>query len=289
MAALERGVAPWVQPWAAAPDGQRIIRPLRHNGVAYNGVNVLLLWGAAFEQGFSSPSWMTFQQARTLGAHVRKGERGTLVVFASTFQKTEPDAHGVDVERDIPFLKAYTVFNVEQIEGLPDQYRARPPPTFVHHDARLAHADTFFARLGATILTRGHRAAYAPSADHILMPPFETFRDAESYYATLAHETVHWTKHPSRLARDLGRKSWGDAGYAAEELVAELGAAFLCTDLELRPEVSDDHAAYIATWLRVLKNDTRAIFTAAAQAQRAVDFLHGQQRRHEAVLDAPVP
>ena len=109
------------------------------------------------------------------------------------------------------------------------------------------------------------------------MPPIESFRDAESFYATLGHECVHWVKHPSRLDRDFGRKSWGDEGYAREELVAELGAAFLCADLELTPEVRDDHASYLASWLEVLKNESRAIFTAAAHAQRAVDFLHKLQ------------
>ena len=126
--------------------------------------------------------------------------------------------------------------------------------------------------------TEGGRAYYAQEPDYIQMPPIESFRDAESFYATLAHETTHWTKHPTRLGRDLGRKSWGDAGYAHEELVAELGSAFLCADLELTPEVYDDHASYIAFWLEVLKNDNRAIFSAAAHAQRAVDFLHGLQK-----------
>jgi antirestriction protein ArdC len=113
------------------------------------------------------------------------------------------------------------------------------------------------------------------------MPVIEAFKDAESFYATLAHENTHWTKHPSRLERDFGRKAWGDEGYAREELVAELGAAFLCADLGLTPEVRDDHASYIATWLTVLKNDKRAIFSAAAHAQRAVDFLHGLQNPAE--------
>jgi antirestriction protein ArdC len=121
----------------------------------------------------------------------------------------------------------------------------------------------------------GNRACYVPRTDNIHMPCIDFFRDAESYYATLAHETTHWTRHPSRLDREFGRKRWGDEGYAMEELVAELGAAFLCADLELTPETREDHAAYIASWIKVLKDDTRAIFSAAAYAQRAVDFLHG--------------
>lgn len=146
---------------------------------------------------------------------------------------------------------------------------------------RIAHAERFFAETEATIRRGGNRAYYALNADYIQMPPFESFRDAESYYATLAHETTHWTRHPSRLEREFGRKSWGDEGYASEELVAELGSAFLCVDLGITPEVRDDHSAYIASWLEVLKGDKRAIFQAAAHAQRAVDFLHNMQSREE--------
>ena len=186
------------------------------------------------------------------------------------------DAEGKEVEREIPFLKGYTVFNVEQIEGLPEHYYVKPEPKFTAVE-RIDHAEAFFAATHADIRYRGGRAYYAQEADYIQMPPIESFRDAESFYATLAHETTHWTKHPSRLERDFGRKSWGDEGYAREELVAELGAAFLCADLELTPEVRDDHASYIATWLTVLKNDNRAIFQAAAHAQRAVDYLHKLQ------------
>jgi antirestriction protein ArdC len=174
-------------------------------------------------------------------------------------------------------MKGYTVFNVEQIDGLPEHFYAKPAPR-TESLQRIAHADAFFAATKADVRHGGNRACYVISQDHVQMPPFEAFRDAESYYATLAHETVHWTKHPSRLDRDFGRKRWGDEGYAAEELVAELGSAFLCAELELTPEVRDDHAAYLATWLEVLKRDKRAIFTAASHAQRAADFLHGLQK-----------
>ena len=135
----------------------------------------------------------------------------------------------------------------------------------------------FFAATGAEIRHGGNRAYYAEGADLIQMPPFESFRDAESFAATLAHECVHWTKHEKRLARDFGRKRFGDEGYAREELVAELGSAFLSADLGITPEVRDDHASYIASWLKVLKNETRFIFTAASHAQRAADYLHGLQ------------
>lgn len=182
-------------------------------------------------------------------------------------------------------MKGYTVFNVEQIDGLPEHFYAKPQPK---SDAvqRIAHAESFFSSIGAQIRHGGTHAYYSISTDHVQLPPFESFRDAESYYATLAHETTHWTRHPSRLDREFGRKRWGDEGYAMEELVAELGSAFLSADLELTPELRDDHTAYIASWIKVLKNDKRAIFTAASYAQRAVDFLHGAPKAADAIAEA---
>ena len=276
VASLETGVRPWIKPWSADHAAGRIMRPLRHNGIAYSGINVLMLWASAVEQGFNSPSWMTFKQALELNACVRKGEKGSLVVYANSITKTEQGDAGEDIDREIHFLKGYTVFNVSQIEGLPEHYYAAPEPKF-SPVARIDHAEAFFASTKADIRYRGGRAYYAQEPDYIQMPPIESFTDAESFYATLAHESCHWTKHPTRLDRDLGRKSWGDEGYSREELVAELCSAFLCADLELTPEVRDDHAAYIASWLQVLKNDNRAIFSAASDAQRAVDYLHRLQ------------
>ena len=170
----------------------------------------------------------------------------------------------------------YTVFNVEQIEGLPSPYYQLAEPV-LDPVQRIQHAEAFFAATGANIRHGGNQAYYAIGSDHIQLPPFESFQDAESYYATLAHETTHWTRHPNRLDRSFGRKRYGDEGYAQEELVAELGSAFLSADLGITPEVRDDHAAYIDSWLEVLKKDKRAIFSAAAHAQRAADFLHGFQ------------
>ncbi len=167
---------------------------------------------------------------------------------------------------------------LEQVEGLPAHYYAKPEPRFTSIQ-RIEHADNFFANLRADIRHGGTRAFYAQELDYIQMPPFEAFRDAQSYYATLAHESTHWTKHSSRLARDFGRKKWGDEGYAEEELVAELGSAFLCADLELALTPRQDHASYLAHWLTVLKADKRAIFRAAAHAQRAADFIHSFQPR----------
>ena len=275
--ALESGVRPWHQPWKAEHSAGRITRPLRGNGVPYNGINVLMLWSAAIEKGYAAPIWMTFKQAIELKACVRKGEHGSLVVYADKIIRTETDSKtGEEAEHAIPFMKGYTVFNVEQIDGLPEHYYGKPE---AHPDSvqRIAHAEAFFAATGANIVHGGSRACYVPSTDNIHMPCIDFFRDAESYYATLAHETTHWTKHPKRLDREFGRKRFGDEGYAMEELVAELGAAFLAADLALTPEVRDDHAAYIASWIKVLKDDKRAIFTAASHAQRAADFLNGMQ------------
>jgi antirestriction protein ArdC len=273
VASLEQGVRPWLKPWNAEHAAGRITRPLRGNGVPYQGINVLMLWGAAVERGYAAPIWMTFKQALELGGCVRKGEKGSPVVYASTFSRTETDGEsGEESERDIPFLKDYTVFNVEQIDGLPAHFLA-PAEAVLDPVQRIAQAEQFFSATGATVRHGGNQACYSVATDVVQMPFFETFRDAESYYATLAHELTHWTRHHSRLDRSFGRKRFGDEGYAMEELVAELGAAFLSADLGLTPEPREDHAAYIGHWLNVLKNDKRAIFTAASYAQRAADFI----------------
>jgi antirestriction protein ArdC len=238
---LEKGVRPWHQPWKAEHAAGRITRPLRGNGVPYQGINVLTLWSAAIEKAYAAPIWMTFKQALELKARVRKGEQGSLVVYANKIIRTETDQTTGPVQR-------------------------------------IGHAEDFFAATGANVVHGGSRACYVPSTDNIHMPCIDFFRDAESYYAVRAHETIHWTRHCSRLDREFGRKRFGDEGYAMEELVAELGSAFLSADLELTPEVREDHAAYIASWIKVLKDDKRAIFTAASHAQRATDFLNGLQK-----------
>jgi antirestriction protein ArdC len=277
VAALETGVRPWHQPWNAEHSAGRITRPLRGNCIPYQGINVLMLWSAAIEKGYAAPIWMTFKQAVELRACVRKGEHGSLVVYADKIIRTETTDSGEEAERAIPFMKGYTVFNVEQIDGLPEHYYGKPEAR-TDSVQRIAHAEAFFGTTGANVVHGGSRACYVPSTDNIHMPCIDFFRDAESYYATLAHETTHWTRHESRLNRDFGRKRFADEGYAMEELVAELGAAFLAADLALTPEVRDDHAAYIASWIKVLKDDKRAIFTAASHAQRAADLLHSLQQ-----------
>lgn len=286
IAELEQGVRPWLKPWNAEHAAGRITRPLRSNGIPYQGINVIMLWSEAVARGFAAPIWMTFKQAKELGGHVRKGEKGSLVVYANTITKTETDeATGEESETAIPFMKGYTVFNVEQIDELPAHFHTPAAPR-LDSVQRIDHAERFFAATGADISHGGNMACYSVVTDSVRMPPFETFKDAESYYATLAHELTHWTRHPNRLDRDFGRKRWGDEGYAMEELVAELGAAFLSADLDLTPEPREDHAAYIGSWLNALKDDKRAVFTAAAHAQRASDFLHGCQESVEGVAAA---
>jgi antirestriction protein ArdC len=285
VADLERGELTWLKPWSAGNTDGRIVKPLRHNGVAYKGINVLMLWGAALEAGFNSPYWMTFKQAKELGAHVRKGERGDLVVYTNTITKTEEGEDGNEEERTIPFMKGYSVFNVDQVEGLPEHFYTKPEPV-IDPAQRINHAEAFFAASGAHIRQGGNRAYYSGGSDHVQMPHFECFRSPASYYVTLAHELTHWTKHKERLDREFGRTKWGDEAYAREELVAELGAAFLCADLALTPEPGTDHAAYIQSWLKVLNNDKRAIFSAATHAQRAADFLHSL---HQQPNDSTAP
>ena len=201
---------------------------------------------------------------------------GFTVVYANQIVREETDETGEGVEQRIPFLKAYTVFNVDQIEGLPDRY-GEPDVQDVNPDERIARIDAFFRNCGADIRHGGGSAYYAPGPDHVQMPPFECFEDADAYYGTLGHEMTHWTRHPTRLDRDFGRQRFGDPGYAREELVAEFGAAFLCADLGLALEPREDHAAYIGHWLQVLKNDKRFVVSAASHAQRAVAWLHGLQ------------
>jgi antirestriction protein ArdC len=284
---LANGVRPWMKPWSAANTNGRITRPLRYNGQPYSGMNVLLLWSEQMSRGFSSSIWMTFKQALELGAAVRKGETGSTVVFASRFTKSEVDGNGGEIDREIPFLKAYSVFNTEQIDGLPDHYYHRSEPVL---DAlqRVEQVDRFFRNTGAIIRHGGNHAFYAPGLDLIQMPPFETFKDAASYYATLSHEATHWTAPAERVGRDLSRYTKDKSERAREELIAELGSCFLCADLGIAPELEPrpDHASYLQSWLKVLAEDKRAIFQAAAHAQRATAFLHRLQPEGTEMRDA---
>ena len=219
VADLEKGVRPWMKPWSASGLEGRITRPLRHTGEPYTGINVLLLWSESIARGIEAPLWMTYRQAGQIGAQVRKGETGATVVYASRFTKTETDSRGDEVERDIPFLKSYTVFNCDQIDGLPDHYYYRPD-RIIDPVSRIEHADRFFENTGAVIRHGGTKAFFASASDHIQMPPFESFRDAESYVAVLSHEATHWTAPAHRVGRDLSRYHKDRTERAREELIA---------------------------------------------------------------------
>lgn len=279
IADLEKGVRPWVKPWTAL-HGDTVVRPLRFSGEPYRGINVVILWSAALEAGYRSPTWMTYRQAQALGGQVRRGERGTPIVYAKRIE-VEEEKDGEVVTRELPMLRFYTVFNVSQIEGLPIEHYApaEQRPNIVE---RVGRTLELVESVRPKIHYGGDRAFYRESTDDIHMPPFRSFVDGESFAATLLHEVVHWTKHSSRLARDFGRKRWGDEGYVMEELVAELGSALLCADLGVTPIVREDHAAYIASWLTVLRGDKRAIFSAAGYAQRAIDYLYELHKQAQA-------
>jgi len=284
---LEQGARPWFKPWSGGNMAGKVALPLRSNGEPYRGINVIALWMTATAADYTSPYWFTFKQALEFGGNVRKGEKGSLVVFANSIIKTEANEKGEDETKTIPYLKGYTVFNWHQCENLPERFAPKAEPVQTPTMQRIERAEVFFAAAGATLRHGGNKAYFSPSADFIQLPPFEAFRDAESYTATKAHEFIHWTGHETRLNRDI-RNRFGTEDYAKEELVAELGSAFLCADLAIVPEVRADHAGYIASWLKALKDDKRLIFKAAALAQKAADHLHSYQPKAEATAkDSP--
>jgi antirestriction protein ArdC len=276
IAELEEGTRPWFKPWNAAHLEGKVTLPLRSTGQPYRGINTVSLWITAAAFGYQCPYWFTFRQAKELGGTVRKGEKGSPVAFYSTTTKKEADEEGEDTGKEYGFWKGYTVFNGDQCDGLPARFFEKPEPITTTTAERIESAERFFSATGGRVKHGGNRAYYSPLTDHIQLPPFETFRDPESYAATKAHEFVHWTGHADRLAR-LAPAKFGSEDYAKEELVAELGAAFLCADLGVTPEPREDHAAYLATWLKRLKDDKRLIFRAASAAQRAADHLHSYQ------------
>lgn len=262
IAALEAGTAPWVRPWKSDRSGGS----MPHNAVTgrpYHGINVPLLWIAESAMGYASPQWLTHKQADERGGHVRKGEKGTQIVFWRFRQVRDSETGDVRV---VPMLRTYYVFNVAQCEDieLPSRRNVRAPigPTQI---------DAYIAATGATITHGGDRAFYRPSTDSITVPNREQFRTLHDYHGTLLHELTHWTSHADRCARQLGKR-FGDQAYAAEELIAEMGSAFLCAHLGV-PHESLQHADYIANWLQVLRNDNRAVFTAAKAAQAACDYI----------------
>ena len=276
VAQMAEGVLPWHRPWAVDPNA-RVSKPLRENAVPYQGINVLILWGAAIDAGYASPFWMTYRQAQSIGAQVRKGERATHIVFAKTAKKRERDAaSGEEVEAIIPVRRVYAVFNCDQIDGLPAKYVPEVPD--VNPDERDAACQAWIDRLGIEIRYGGQRAYYAPAPDRVQMPPFESFESSQAFHSTLLHELTHSTGHRDRLDRLRGRID--DKARAREELVAELGSAFLCADLGIASSPRADHARYIASWSELLTDEPRAVFDAATQAQQAAEFLHALHDRN---------
>lgn len=275
---LESGTAPWRKPWVDGrpPAGSPLLaRPLRSCGTPYTGMNVINLWCAAEMRGFKSRHWMTYKTAASLGGQVRKGARSELAFYVG---KTTVKDEGSDDERTISFLKAYCVFNADDIDGLPARFAAdaAAPIAAPIVAERMPTVDSFAAHTGATLRHGGNRAFYSPAYDAVQMPEFGQFAEPAAYYGTLLHELAHWTSAPTRCNRELGKR-FGDNAYAAEELVAELAAAFLCADLGVSAEPRADHASYLASWIGVLKADNRAIFKAASLAEAAAKFLHAAQ------------
>lgn len=282
IASIEAGTPAWRKPWTG--EGRAAQMPLRANGEAYRGINVLMLWLAADAQGFGSAYWFTYKQAEAAGGQVRKGEKSATVVKYGTIAR-EDETSGD--ERQIPFLKSYRVFNADQIDGLPEVFTA--PAAEPARDLGTepdADLDAFFAATGLEIRSTDRpQAYYDPQRDFIHMPPITSFHDAAGYYGTLAHEATHATGHATRLDR-FSRFSDRKA-YAFEELIAEIGNCMLCAQLGVMPDF-DQSAAYVESWLRALKDDKRMIFKAATEAQKAADYLLGcaAQTRPQTQTDA---
>lgn len=267
LAELEVGVMPWRKPWDGARTGA--VLPRRATGETYRGVNVVLLWSAAIERGYLSPYWLTFNQAVKLGAQVRKGERGEVVVYYGHGKRTRIDEGGAEVEDAFRFLKWYVVFSADQIDNLPARFYPAPADPGI---LPLAAHEAWFQGLEIARIATRDIACYIPSKDVVGMPPIAAFDTAEDYAATLNHESVHATMAPHRVGRDMGKK-FSKHAIAAEELVAEIGASLLGAHLRLPPHHIHDHASYIGHWMKLLADDKRAFLTAAAQAQVAVDWL----------------
>jgi antirestriction protein ArdC len=270
LAELERGAAPWVKPWSATP-GQNVPQNAVSNR-PYSGCNVILLW-LARGRGWPTPRFVTFKQAQEAGGSVRKGEHGTKVYYWKQLRIREDGEEGAEhSEKLIPMMREYTVFNVAQCEGLPASIVDGKPARVRNPDTRDALADEFLAASGADIREGQGEAYFAPGQDFISLPAFAAFRGANHFYNVAFHELTHWTGHKARLDRDL-KGRFGQAAYAAEELIAELGAAFLAAEFSFDGDVR--HAGYIATWIGLLRSDKRAFFTAASKAQAAADYLRG--------------
>jgi antirestriction protein ArdC len=275
VAALESGTVPWRRPWIAGADSHR--NPV--SGTVYRGVNPFLLELTAMERGYTDPRWMTFKQARAAGGNVRKGERSTLVIFWKMLKGTDSDTGEA---KTIPMLRHYRVFNVAQLDGVELATEEQPDP-FVPID----RAAELVAGMpdAPSISYGGERAFYAPAWDAVQLPQPERFVSAEAFYSTTFHELAHATGHASRLNRPEvanATHAFGSADYSREELVAEFSASMLCGVAGIAPAVIEQSAAYIAGWLKALSDDPKLLIAAAGRAQRAADFIRGEQPREQA-------
>lgn len=268
---IESGTLPWRRPWRKTGAGGA---PLRANGVPYSGINRLYLWAVADSFGHGSRYWMTYRQAQELGGQVRKGETAEPSIYFNTTRKTEVDrATGEESSRTIRFMRAYSVFNAAQIDGLPPHFYPDPvPETPPSPSEKTVAVATFFEPIPTEVRYGGDRAFYSPGSDFIQMPHRNSFTSEDGMTATLAHETGHWTGHHSRLARTFGAR-FGDKAYSFEELVAEQISARICYELGLPADLHESHASYIEHWLEILKADKTAIITAAAKADQAFNYL----------------
>ena len=259
---LEKGATPWIKPWKADSTADKNIGTQK----PYQGINRLILGIESMVSGYGVPVWGTYKQWQALGANVRKGEKGTQIVFFSPVVKENKQTGETEAYN---CLKAYWVFNAEQVDGIEIQAPSVESSPF----NAIEHAETLLANSGAVINHGGDAAFYVPSADKIQLPHKSAFDNESSYYATAFHELTHWSGHESRCNRNLKGK-FGDSKYAFEELIAEMGAAFLCAENRIQGELR--HAGYIANWLQVMRDDSRAVFKAAALAQKAVDYINAQ-------------
>lgn len=259
--ALEAGVKPWVCPWTGSGAASGL--PTNFStGTAYSGINIMLLWSSAAKQGYTDPRWLTYKQAAEQGGQVRKGEHGTTIIY---YKMLEKENEAGETEH-IPMLKTFTVFNVQQIDNLAVEYAGLPAASF----DPIEKAEALTARSGAKITEKGIQAFYRPSTDEIYLPERFRFNNAADFYATQLHELIHWTGAKSRLNREKGGK-YGSDKYAFEELIAELGCAFLMADLGITGDVQ--HESYISSWLKALNDDKRFIFKAASAASKAHRYL----------------
>ena len=273
IAQLEQDTRPWVKPWHGDHSAGRIETPLRWNGQPYFGANILILWLTAEAKGYTAPLWLTYNQTRELGGNVKAGEKSSHVIYCNKIKSKDDD-------KEFFMTRTYCVFNADQTEGLPAHYYATTG-TPLDPIARNQAVDAFIANTKAEIIYSGTSAHYSPSTDRITLPPFQALKDAEGFYTTSLHELAHWSGAKHRINREL-KGSREKEHYGFEELIAEISSVFTAVSLGVIPSPQEENASYLKHWLQILKADSKAIFRAAAAAQRATDYLHAFQPQPEA-------